>query len=401
MARLPILISAAAICIWWSVTVAAQQRPVSPEGRANAEQPGPDLKFRPASSAEENAETQEVIARKLAEAQEALKALDRRRVQAAAAGQPIPLGADDIERKRLAANLDFWLEKYREFSTESACGPGSRIWDVELYDGSGGPTRDFVRSQQPATGLLRYSPNLEAQASRQGIDTTNMDWGTVGSERGWCTGTLISDRLLVTAGHCLDPNPKKNVYTPARRVGNKLVSLPPTDLAKLMLVDFNFQRDGTACADEQEPRTCPYRRPDTYTIVRLLEHRRPNIAGVKLDYAIIELAPDSSGQLPGQKYGFVPFDAADQGASTDVLTIIQHPNGQVKQIAAGQRQNLSIDLAVIYYGIDTSWGSSGAGVLNRLGRLIGIHTNGGCDVIHANSGLTLNAVSQVSDLIRP
>jgi V8-like Glu-specific endopeptidase len=73
----------------------------------------------------------------------------------------------------------------------------------------------------------------------------------------------------------------------------------------------------------------------------------------------------------------------------------------VKQIAAGQRQNLSIDLAVIYYGIDTSWGSSGAGVLNRLGRLIGIHTNGGCDVIHANSGLTLNAVSQVSDLIRP
>src|SRR3954465_1729875 len=133
MARLPILISAAAICIWWSVTVAAQQRPVSPEGRANAEQPGPDLKFRPASSAEENAETQEVIARKLAGAQEALKALDRRRVQAAAAGQPIPLGADDIERKRLAANLDFWLEKYREFSTESAFGPGGALLGCGLF----------------------------------------------------------------------------------------------------------------------------------------------------------------------------------------------------------------------------------------------------------------------------
>jgi V8-like Glu-specific endopeptidase len=135
----------------------------------------------------------------------------------------------------------------------------------------------------------------------------------------------------------------------------------------------------------------------------LLEYKRPNIANVVLDYAIVELGPNSAEQLPVQQYASVTIDVAQATlANAQMLTIIQHPNGDPKRIAAGR--HLRADATAIYYSdVDTMQGSSGAGVLDQTGHLIGVHTSGGCDdpdLNFENSGVTLNAVSQVSDLIR-
>jgi V8-like Glu-specific endopeptidase len=416
MKTLSFLACTVALAACWMRPAGAQDqlsrpslRVAAPPGSANAERPGPDLSYRAAKSDEENTDTREIIQQQLAAAQEALQQFDRKRTLAASAGTAIPIGVDDPERRRLAANKNYWQQKYDDFSNESVCGRRDQSFDVELYDGSRGPAQNVVSTWQPSVGVIRWSPNMEGYYRQRGGDTTDMDWGNVDGKR-WCTGTLIADNLLLTAAHCFAQNPK-GYLTPARRVGSTVVLLPPPELAQLMLVEFNYQRDASKCGNPAQPRTCPERRPDVYPIVRLLEYSRPvpNSPEDSFDYAIAELGPGLAGEvlgkLPGERYKYLERDSTEVSLqNADMLTIIQHPNGDPKRIAAGQHLGLDTTGTKIYYSdVDTMEGSSGAAVLDRSGRIIGVHTSGGCDKPAANllnSGVTLKALSEVSDLLR-
>jgi hypothetical protein len=160
---------------------------------------------------------------------------------------------------------------------------------------------------------------------------------------GRCTGTLIeasAGPVVMTAGHCVG-------------------------LGDRSLLVFNFED----APDGDELRT------EGTVIEQSLEP----------DYALIQL-----DALPA----VTPVLLTSQ--ATERLAIIQHPRGHRKVIAEGRYLD-SCNQLVYYADLDTLVGSSGAGVLNRQGHLLGIHTDGDCDEKGgANRGWTVETIVEAS-----
>ena len=165
---------------------------------------------------------------------------------------------------------------------------------------------------------------------------------------GRCTGTLIeasAGPVVLTAGHCVG-------------------------LGDRALLVFNF---------ENEPDGDPLVTEGT-----VIEQ------SFEPDYALIEL-----DVLPA----VTPVLLTTQ--ATERLAIIQHPRGRPKVIAEGRFLD-SCNQLVYYTDLDTLVGSSGAGVLNRQGHLLGIHTDGDCDEKGrgANRGWTAEVIVEASPYLQ-
>ncbi|NTX16286.1 trypsin-like peptidase domain-containing protein [Myxococcus llanfairpwllgwyngyllgogerychwyrndrobwllllantysiliogogogochensis] len=161
---------------------------------------------------------------------------------------------------------------------------------------------------------------------------------------GGCTGTLIealAGPVVLTAGHCVG-------------------------LGDRSFVVFNF---------EDEPDGDPLMTDGT-VIEQALEP----------DYALIQL--DVLPQV-------APLKLTTR--ASERLAIIQHPRGRRKVIAEGRYVD-SCNQLVYYSDLDTLVGSSGAGVLNRQGHVLGIHTDGDCDAKDSstNRGWTAEVIVEAS-----
>ena len=142
---------------------------------------------------------------------------------------------------------------------------------------------------------------------------------------GRCTGTLVeasAGPVLMTAGHCVG-------------LGDR----------PLLVFNFEENSDGDKLITEG-------------TVIE---------QSLEPDYALIQL-----DVLPAA----TPVQLTTQ--ASERLAIIQHPRGMPKVIAEGTYLD-SCNQLVYYSDLDTLVGSSGAGVLNRQGHLLGIHTDGDCD----------------------
>jgi V8-like Glu-specific endopeptidase len=179
--------------------------------------------------------------------------------------------------------------------------------------------------------------------------------GTPENSRKLCSGTLISEDLFLTASHCVDS----------------------TITTKFAV--FNFET--AAGSSNLLPQ-------DHYKISAIVEN------GGNLDYSIIRL----EGK-PGLKYGFTPIRVATP-ENNHLLTIIQHPKGQPKQTESGPIVGES-GAYMRYADLDTEPGSSGSGVLDKDGYLVGVHTNGGCTSGGgANQGVKMTEIAKVSATVQ-
>ncbi|MDQ6436121.1 trypsin-like peptidase domain-containing protein [Mesorhizobium sp. LHD-90] len=256
---------------------------------------------------------------------------------------------------------------------ESICGPDDSQ-DVELYDGTLGPTQDFVAGNEPSTAQFQWNSDLA-----QKFPAPNADAGNVSGKR-WCTGTMISPNEMLTAGHCFDQT-GNGWRRPRRLIDGQWVIIEPNEIASNMHVNFGYQVDKSTGA---------VRTPMVFAITALDEYR---IGG--LDFAIVRIGAD--GKQAGDVYG-VRAVATTDAANGTPLTVIQHPAGNPKKIEAGPLDFL-IDGLLHYGDLDTQGGSSGSGVLDPAGALVGVHVMGGCvdSGIGHNKAVSIMAIRAASN----
>jgi V8-like Glu-specific endopeptidase len=274
-------------------------------------------------------------------------------------------------------------------TAESTCGFGDEFVDVELYDGQFGIPNSAIRSWNPATVRFKW-PEVQELA-------TLLPGHKLGTVAGlaWCSGTLIDDDHVLTAGHCFSPShggSGKHV-TPYRKVGNDRIFAGPEEIARALFVEFMYQKDASKC-DDPELAICETRIPDRLSVAELVERQHDD----DTDYAVVRLQPRDDGLTAGSVYPPVPLAVAPE--SSQRVTIIQHPGGWEKKVEVGSGVTLVGTATWTYSDLDTYWGSSGAGILDDTGRLVGVHTDGGCELLGgANTGYRLSFLRAISPFL--
>ena len=254
---------------------------------------------------------------------------------------------------------------------ESICGVADDSQPVEKYNGTLGVTTSFVSAHQKQAVQVQWNSNLGSIYTNQ-EDVNGVRWGS---------GTMISANLLLTCGHLFDVDP--NGWRVPRQNGTN-TAISPQEIATNMHVNFLYQVDSTGTMRAEQ----------SFPITQLIEYR---LGGI--DMAICRI-----GDNPGNTYGFSEVSATNPVVG-DMLAIIGHPAGQPKRIEAGPCTSITAT-TVRYNDIDTLGGNSGSGILQAsTGRVVGVHTNGGCNTQSpagggSNSGVAIQAIRNVSPTLQ-
>ncbi|MHA4131391.1 trypsin-like serine peptidase [Bacillus cereus] len=254
---------------------------------------------------------------------------------------------------------------------ESICG-AEDFQDVERYDGTLGVTKEFVNAHQAPVGQIQWNDDLASKYTHP---------GNVSGER-WGSGTLISEDLFLTAGHCFSQNPDGWTVPRINGTNNPISS---QEIAKNMRVNFNYQVDPSNTPKPEQ----------SFAVLELIEYGQ-DLGG--LDFAIVRLDGN-----PGQMFGHTKVAKLDAKLN-EMVCIIQHPAGRMKQVEAGPVTFLQDgDERIGYNSLDTLGGTSGSGILlSPDGTLVGVHTNGGCtsSAQGFNYGVRISSLLEISPTLQ-
>lgn len=164
---------------------------------------------------------------------------------------------------------------------------------------------------------------------------------TNGRPIGYGTGFLISPQLLLTNNHVLES----------------------LSIARRSFVEFDYQ---IGLNGKFLPTTTIDLDPDTFFFTD--EH---------LDYSVVAVRTTDQNKKALASFGWNPLiEEEGKAIISQWLNIIQHPNGEPKQLAL--RENQLVDLLddFLHYKTDTSPGSSGSAVFNDRWEVVGLHHSG-------------------------
>jgi endonuclease G len=158
-----------------------------------------------------------------------------------------------------------------------------------------------------------------------------------GKMLGYGTGFLVSSRLLLTNHHVL----------------------PTTVEASRSTVEFNYQE--SASGEIQTSKMFSLAPQDFF------------LSDEEHDYALVAVAPDPALAA----YGWLPL-LEDSGKLLvgETVNIIQHPNGEPKQLAIRNNQVVDELELFLHYQTDTDPGSSGSPVFNDQWEVVALHHSG-------------------------
>jgi endonuclease G, mitochondrial len=183
-----------------------------------------------------------------------------------------------------------------------------------------------------------------------------------GRVTGFGTGSLVTPRLLLTNHHVL----------------------PDEDTAASSQIEFNFE-DGVD-GQPLQPRLFGLD-PATFFV-----------ADEELDFALVAVqgGPEELGQ-----FGFNPTIRAEGKAiAGDFVTIIQHPEGQKKQVALRDNRIVDVFDQFLHYAADTEPGSSGSPVFNDQWELVALHHASVPAPEHPELGKFVNEGIRISRLLK-
>jgi endonuclease G len=178
---------------------------------------------------------------------------------------------------------------------------------------------------------------------------------------GFGTGSLVTSRLLLTNHHVL----------------------PDAETAAASEIEFNFE-DGID-GQPLQPRRFP------------LDPAAFFLADEELDFALVAVSA-SPQQLT--QFGFNPMIRAEGKAiAGDFVTIVQHPEGQKKQVALRDNRIVDVFDNFLHYEADTKPGSSGSPVFNDQWELVALHHASVPAPEHPELGKFVNEGIRVSRLL--
>jgi len=165
-----------------------------------------------------------------------------------------------------------------------------------------------------------------------------------GATVGFGTGFLVGPGLLLTNHH---------VISSAAEAG-------------LALAEFNFESD--------------VRGVDMTVVTFALRADPPPLPVQDLDFCLVAVSPRSiDGQHALEEFGWLGLNPEPGKAFVgEYLTIIQHPQGERKQVCVRENKLLKYDPAgnSIWYMTDTVPGSSGSPVFNGSWQVVALHHSG-------------------------
>ncbi len=201
--------------------------------------------------------------------------------------------------------------------------------NLKAVDPTGGTRLEKIIGGQST--ILRVNWLEKALKASKSVCKISRTDGEVG------TGWLIAGGWLVTNNHVL----------------------PSVELAKTATAEFNFELDMFGDAKNRvayELDTSDFR------------------TDAALDFTRIKVKDRTDKPL--KEWGFLEIDPEAVPVKGEPVTIIQHPEGEDKQIALNANDVLGQQGVFLYYSTDTKGGSSGSPVFNKNWKVVAIHHAG-------------------------
>jgi V8-like Glu-specific endopeptidase len=168
-------------------------------------------------------------------------------------------------------------------------------------------------------------------------------WVSVAGGRpsGYGTGFLVSPRLLMTNHHVLKDR----------------------NVARTSLVEFDYQ---VGLSGALLPTAIFEFDPDEFFF-----------ANKNLDYAVVAVRSAGAGGQQLSDFGWNPLiEEEGKAIVSQWLNLIQHPDGETKQLGLRENQLLDVLDEFLHYETDTARGSSGSPVYNDLWEVVALHHSG-------------------------